>query len=75
MQSVLTKSKYFDAIGMLVESALSRILADVLALEDIPEVESGRLSELCKILNALEGLFVDNPEEVCSCLLDLINVL
>ena len=31
----------------------------MLALPDIPEVDSRRLSELCRILNALEGLFVD----------------
>lgn len=40
------------------------MLSDVLALHDIPEVDSRRLSELCRILNALEGLFVDveNPD-------------
>ncbi|EIN09514.1 hypothetical protein PUNSTDRAFT_112977 [Punctularia strigosozonata HHB-11173 SS5] len=62
-KGVLTKTKYHAALGALVEHALRRILADVLALDDIPELESHRLSELCKILNALEGLFLDNPEE------------
>lgn len=42
-----------------MESALARVLADVLALPDIPELDSRRLSELCRILSALEGLFVD----------------
>ncbi|KAI0629379.1 hypothetical protein C8Q77DRAFT_1202629 [Trametes polyzona] len=60
-KSVLAKSKYYDALGAVVESAVSRILGDVLALEDITEVESHRLSELCHILNALEGLFVEDP--------------
>lgn len=46
-----------------MEAALSRILGDILALEDITEVESHRLSELCHILNALEGLFVEDPEQ------------
>jgi protein transport protein DSL1/ZW10 len=62
---VLARSKYLYTIGVLVESVLSRILEDVLELDDIPEVESHRLSELCKILSALEGLFVENPDEVC----------
>lgn len=35
----------------------------MLALPDIPEVESHRLSELCRILNALEGLFVEDPNQ------------
>lgn len=36
----------------------------MLALEDIPEVESQRLSELCKVLHALEGMFVEDTEQV-----------
>ncbi|KAI0738508.1 hypothetical protein C8Q80DRAFT_1205833 [Daedaleopsis nitida] len=60
-KAVLTKSRYYDALGSLVETALSRILADILALEDITEVESQRLCELCHILNALEGQFVEDP--------------
>ena len=56
---VLPRTRYFTAVGLVVEAALGRVLADVLALPDIPEVDSRRLSELCRILNALEGLFVD----------------
>ncbi|KAI8996428.1 hypothetical protein BD414DRAFT_455134 [Trametes punicea] len=62
-KAVLAKSKYYDALGALVETAVSRILGDVLALEDITEVESHRLSELCRILNTLEGLFVEDPDQ------------
>ncbi|RPD59040.1 hypothetical protein L226DRAFT_510672 [Lentinus tigrinus ALCF2SS1-7] len=62
-KAVLTKSRYYDALGSIVEAALSRILGDILALEDITEVESHRLSELCHILNALEGLFMEDPEQ------------
>jgi hypothetical protein len=61
---VLPKSKYYIALGFVVDAALSRVLADILALPDIPEVESHRLSELCRILNALEGLFVEDTEQV-----------
>ncbi|KAH9004741.1 hypothetical protein EDB86DRAFT_3062301 [Lactarius hatsudake] len=61
---VLGKTKYFDALGSLVNFSLMRILGDILALPDITEVESHRLSELCRILHALEGLFIDDPEQV-----------
>lgn len=56
--------KYFDALGSLVNLSLMRILGDILALPDITEVESHRLSELCRILHALEGLFIEDPEQV-----------
>ena len=48
----------------MVDAALSRMLHDVLALSDIPEVESHKLSELCRILSALEALFVEDVEQV-----------
>jgi centromere/kinetochore protein ZW10 len=71
LQGVLNKTKYFDALGALVNFCLMYIMDDVLALSDITEVESHRLSELCRILRALEGLFMDDPEQVrvpASCL-------
>lgn len=48
-----------------MEVSLQRILEDILAIQDIPEVESHKLSELCRILAALEGLFVEDTSEVC----------
>ncbi|SJL04032.1 uncharacterized protein ARMOST_07389 [Armillaria ostoyae] len=62
-KGILTKSKYYMAIGSVTEAVLSRVLEDILALPDIPEVESRRLAELCRILHALEGLFVENSEQ------------
>ena len=64
LQGVLTKSKYYSTIGLLAETALSRVLRDVLSLPDIPELESHRLSELCRILNSMEGLFSEDPDQV-----------
>ena len=61
-QGILPKAKYYTAIGSIANAALSRMLHDILALPDIPEVESHRLSELCHILNALEGLFSEESE-------------
>ncbi|KAF4569638.1 hypothetical protein EYR40_008616 [Pleurotus pulmonarius] len=62
-KNVLSKSKYYSAIGQLVDAALSQVLKDILALPDITEVESHRLSELCRIPNSLEGLFVEDQAE------------
>lgn len=45
---------------MVTEAALSRVLEDILALPDITEVESHRLSELCRMLHALEALFIED---------------
>jgi protein transport protein DSL1/ZW10 len=60
----MTKSKYYYTVGSVTEAVISRILDDITSLPDIPEVESHRLSELCRILHAVEGLFVDNTTEV-----------
>ncbi|KAI0042195.1 hypothetical protein FA95DRAFT_1500426 [Auriscalpium vulgare] len=65
-KNVLSKSKHLDAVGALVDAVLVQILGDILALPDITEIESHRLSELCRILHALEGLFVDNPDQPSS---------
>ncbi|KAJ3929915.1 MAG: hypothetical protein NXY57DRAFT_922396 [Lentinula lateritia] len=62
-KGLLTKSKYYIALGSVTDAALSRVVQDVLALGDIPELESHRLSELCRILLALEGLFSEDPEK------------
>jgi centromere/kinetochore protein ZW10 len=42
------------------------MLEDITKLPDITADESHRLSELCRMLNALEGLFVEGPEQVRS---------
>jgi hypothetical protein len=70
-QLVLTKSKYYGAIGSVAGAAISRVMGDILALPDITEVESHRLAEMCRILNSLEGLFVEDHEQasiLCSAL-------
>ena len=46
-----------------MNAALARLLADMLAIPDIIKDESHNLSELCHILNASEGLFVEDPDQ------------
>lgn len=40
------------------------MLQDITKLPDITADESNQLSELCRMLNALEGLFVEGPDQV-----------
>ena len=63
---MLPKSKYYEALGLVVNAALARVLQDILALPDITEVESHKLNDLCRILNALEGLFVEDRSQVSN---------
>jgi hypothetical protein len=46
-----------------VDDVLARIIEDIIALPDIPELESHRLGDLCKLLNPLEELFRDDTEK------------
>jgi len=61
-KSTLTHSAYSEALGSLLDDVLARIIEDIISLPDIPEMESHRLGELCKLMNPLEELFVDNGE-------------
>lgn len=61
-QPIITRTKYYSSIGSVVEGVLERLLSDVLGRPDITAVESHKLSELCRILNSLEHLFVDTED-------------
>lgn len=63
-QGILPHGRHLTAVGKIVNSVLSKILEDITKLPDITADESHKLSELCRMLNALEGLFVEGPEQV-----------
>jgi protein transport protein DSL1/ZW10 len=63
----MNKSKYYRTLGTLIETSLASVLEDIIGLDDIPEVESHRLAELCRMLNVLEGLFIEDDAEVRLC--------
>jgi protein transport protein DSL1/ZW10 len=66
IQPVLPKSKYYALLGLIVDTATSRLLSDILALPDITEVESHQLAELCRgLVDALEGVFIADHVQVC----------
>ena len=56
------------ALGMLANAAISGVLGDILVLPDITEADSHRLGEFCRILSALEFLFIGDNGEVSFCL-------
>ncbi|KAE9389750.1 hypothetical protein BT96DRAFT_889918 [Gymnopus androsaceus JB14] len=60
---ILTKTRYYTALGSVTNTALTRVITEILELGDITEEESHRLGELCRIFGALEGLFVEDPEQ------------
>ena len=63
-QGILPQSRHLTAIGRIVDAVLLRMLEEIIRLPDITADESHRLSELCRMLNALEGLFVEGPDQV-----------
>ena len=64
VKTVLPKCWYYEPLASIVEAAFTRVLADVLALEDITKTESHSAGELCHILNALEGQVVEDPDQL-----------
>ncbi|KAF9649243.1 hypothetical protein BDM02DRAFT_3166994 [Thelephora ganbajun] len=65
-KGILPSRRHLTAIGGIVDAVLSRMLEDITKLPDITADESHRLSELCRMLNALEGLFVEGPEKTSA---------
>lgn len=63
-------------MGQIVDDTLFQIMDAILSLEDIPEADSERLSELCEFLTPIEELFVCVPGEVRSriCHVDYTNL-
>lgn len=65
---VLVPSRFFAALGRLVDLVFQKVLHDVLDLEDIGEKESEKLASLVKTLGSLESLFVGENGESAAAL-------
>ena len=65
-RGVLPHGCNLTAVGRIIDAVLSRILKDTIKLPNTTADEYHRLSELCRMLNALEGLFVEGPEHISS---------
>ncbi|KAG8692056.1 hypothetical protein FRC11_007022 [Ceratobasidium sp. 423] len=63
---VLSFAKYHLALGTLVEDVLSRLTEDILSMHDIPETESHRLHDICKVMHSFESLFTPNGESAST---------
>jgi hypothetical protein len=55
----MTESLCLATMGQLIDTAISHICTDILALVDITAEESERLKELCSILRPIEDRFND----------------
>jgi hypothetical protein len=56
-QPVLPASTLDVFLGYLVDSLVQIISSDILALQDITELESNRLTDLLELVHPLENLF------------------
>ncbi|KAG8678618.1 hypothetical protein FRC08_017636 [Ceratobasidium sp. 394] len=63
---VLPPAKYYIALGALVDDVLVRVTEDILAMPDIPETESHRLHDICRIVHAFESLFIIEGDTTSS---------
>jgi hypothetical protein len=64
LQPVLSFTKYYLALGTLVDDVLIRVTEDILSMHDIPETESHRLHDICKIIHAFDSLFILEGDSV-----------
>jgi hypothetical protein len=55
----MTESLCLATMGKLIDTAISHICTDILALVDITAEESERLKQLCSILRPIEDRFND----------------
>lgn len=64
----MTESSCLSTMGQLIDTAISHICTDILALVDITAEESERLKQLCSILRPIEDRFNDmNVSCAASC--------
>ncbi|ORY30834.1 hypothetical protein BCR39DRAFT_528539 [Naematelia encephala] len=60
---VLPIGTSLDVLGYLLDTVVSKVSSDLLALEDITEIESNRLNDLIKLLMPLESIFLIDPTQ------------
>jgi len=51
-------------LGYLLDEAITRIIGDIVDLQDITEIESNRLNEVLEPVRTLEEIFVSEPGQV-----------
>ncbi|KAL1408911.1 hypothetical protein Q8F55_005725 [Vanrija albida] len=65
-ESVVEAPRYFQFLGLVIEEVCNTFLDDVLAMDDITEVESTRIGLLLGRIESLEQLFKSNTDDVSS---------
>lgn len=66
-QTVLTEARCLDSIGQLVETAVSRVADDIIAIPDITADESERLKQICEVLKHVEDIFSGHVRRRADC--------
>ena len=64
IQVVLPTSTYLTTLGYLLDEAITRIIGDIVDLQDITEIESNRLNEVLEPIRTLEEVFAEAPGQV-----------
>lgn len=59
LQDVMTELSCLTIMGQLIDTAISLICTDILALVDITAEESERLKQLCSVLRPVEERFTE----------------
>lgn len=60
-QPILGQSHLYQALGSLLSSVISKIILDILDMEDISEPESKKLNDFCERIAGLSVLFASMP--------------
>src|ERR1700742_5232745 len=65
---ILTLTDYYNSIGAVTDAILLQMVDEIVDLDDITEVESEKLAEMCKKMEPVQNLFVCSRGEVrCTC--------
>jgi len=60
---ILTLTDYYNSVGAVVDAVLLQMVDDVVNLDDITEVESEKLAEMCRKMEPVQNLFIGSDGE------------
>jgi hypothetical protein len=63
-QAILPLTDYYNAVGAVTDAVLLQMVDEIIDLDDITEVESEKLAEMCKQMEPVQDLFNDSEGRV-----------
>jgi hypothetical protein len=63
-QAILPLTNYYNAVGTVTDTILLQMVDEIADLDDITEVESERLAQMCKQMEPIQRLFIDADGQV-----------